>query len=474
MRHFFQRLIMGIQELPSGLATGDQGWALLRLLCVLAVFAAFMCIMALSFEQDALRATAFELLVRYESLRTLPEPFIRFLAIFLSWQSLRYLIIPIAALSGALFLGARYILDIYEAEPEADPEAHESVPTALKSFSKALQYLAAAIFDLFYTGVVIEDGKPRVKPDEENLLLIIGGPGYMTIRPGSAVLLESLSLPSSVLAEGGHFVSRFDTIKQIASLEEQHGTIEKISAVTKDGVVVNIKDIRYIYRLLPGRRGSSQVGRTPERPYPHSNRAIYQMAYNRVVVEEARQQEGATVYKQRLQTWEETIRKAYEGEIQNYIRRNQVDQVTAPRNFEPLPDGQLRGDPRKDIHNIYRQPGFRNTFRRFGAELVWHGLGHFEVDNQHVVDQRVSTWQADWRGDARKILAYSDAKRQAYEEQGRAEAQAELLMGITHALEGVNVVEADRQRKLHEVFLLRVAQLLDALRDSGKQGTSAV
>ena len=61
----------------------------------------------------------------------------------------------------------------------------------------------------------------------------IGGPGYVNIRPGNVVLFESLRSPSNVRANTVNFISRFVTIKEIVSLEDQHGFIEHVSRKDK-------------------------------------------------------------------------------------------------------------------------------------------------------------------------------------------------------------------------------------------------
>jgi hypothetical protein len=106
---------------------------------------------------------------------------------------------------------------------------------------------------------------------------------------------------------------------------------------------------------------------------------------------------------------------------------------------------------------------FRNRFRNIGAELLWYGIGHLDVENPLVNDQRVETWQAGWRGDAEVITAYSEALKQVYKEQGRAEAQAEILLAIIQALRDANIQPG--QPDMHKVFLVRVAQLLEAMNE---------
>jgi hypothetical protein len=410
---------------------GDRKWGYIRLLIVMVFISLFAYVSGLLWERPYVEMTIFGWNLVNEGLRQSPQVLLWLFAPIFTIQSARYMIIPLAAFVGAFFLGARYVQDIYE----------------LRSFRKALHYLFASLFGFPYPYLIISGGQKGIGPGEENLLDRIGGPGYVIIRPGNVVLFEHLNNPSRVLAQGYHFVPRFVTIKEIASLEDQHGFIDRLVATTKDGVVVAARDIHYRYRLWSSRRISDLSTRSQKVPYPYSVKAVYNMAYHR-----AARANGLT-------SWPDTVRIFFEGEIQNYIRRHTVDQVTAPRTLD--------NDPRGEIHQLYLLPRFREGFKNIGAQLLWCGIGHFEVENPLVNEQRVSTWQAGWRGDANVIRAYSEAVTQSYKEQGRAEAQAEILLSIVHALNDIGTDEAQRDQHLQDIFLFRIAQLLEAMNEEG-------
>lgn len=68
-------------------------------------------------------------------------------------------------------------------------------------------------------------------------------------------------------------------------------------------------------------------------------------------------------------------------------------------------------------------------------------------------------------GNARLARSYGEAQHLAYQEIGRAEAQAEMLISIMHALSDVNLRGGTRQ-SLRDVILVRTAQLLEAMGES--------
>lgn len=470
MRAYIRLLLQRIIEIPTGLLMGDRGWALLRLAIVLWIVLGFMLVGGIIFEREALNAK-----VAAEALLESPHPFtemwLLLRAVFSAWASLRYMIMPLVSLIAAIFLGARYIQDIYN----------------LQSYRKVLHYFIAALFDVYYPSLSVEGGACKLKPGEENMIQRIGGPGFVVIRPGSVAIFENLHNPSNIFAEGAHFLTRFEKIRETGSLEEQHDAIDQLASTTKDGVRVSARDIQFRYRILPNRhlrinesitegnpppiddpqseytryQHALHSGRTPWVPYPFSVRAIRNMTYNRVVDPRG------------LVSWKETVRRQFTSEIRNYIRNNNLDQITAPRAYGMTENGRFLRKPREEIHLAYRRSGFRRRFRELGADLLWYGIGYFEVGDSRVNDQRVETWRAVWQASDRRSRAFAEARRTAYEEQGRAEARAEILMGIIEGLSAGDLCDKQREGRIPELLLVQVSNLLDSIRNSNRPDSPA-
>jgi hypothetical protein len=62
-------------------------------------------------------------------------------------------------------------------------------------------------------------------------------------------------------------------------------------------------------------------------------------------------------------------------------------------------------------------------------------------------------------------------EKQAYEELGRAEAEAELLMSIIHALDGIQFA-SDKTQTLQNLILMRTAQVIKALNTPAEEKKS--
>jgi hypothetical protein len=343
-------------------------------------------------------------------------------------MGLRYVFLPVIVILLLFIAGIRYIKFAY----------------GLKSIEQATTYFLALLFGFGYPRLVVRDGEKQTRPGVENLLDVVGGPGYLVIQPGNVVVVENLSGFPKVLGPGRRFITRLESVKEVVYLEERGARVEKMSALTKDGIPVEVKEVRYRYRILrdPVQEGDS--GTTTHSPYLYSEDAVLNNVYNRVMNDQG------------VATWHTGINTAIESGITDYISMHFVDHLTAPV-------GQGR-DPRSEIYERLRSGSVRGKLRVRGAELVWIDIGHFDVPDKQVAEQRVNTWQAKWIGNANIVRAYGESQRLAYQELGRAEAQAEMLMSIVHALEDVGS-QGDSQQHMRKVILARIARLIDAMRE---------
>lgn len=422
-----RNLLWRIRYVPEGFLSGDQGWGTLRLLVIGFFLAAFTIMGGLAFEIDSYNRIIEEWRTVLPLLQIVPNPILYIFANFFTLTGLRYVVAPLSALIFSLLAGAHYIQDIYE----------------LPDFRYGLRYLMAAFFGISYPSLKIGDGKKMLKAREVNLIDIIGGPGNVRILPGNVVLFERLNGPANVRSAGNHFIPRGEMIKEICSLDDQYIHTEEVSATTKDGIEVVVRDVSIGYRLRLDPRVGDFTDRTPMDPYPFSVQAVRNRTYNRVVSDSG------------LASWHDSVRSAINGVIADYISRNKIDKLTAPRYQD--------SDPRDEITERLFGKGTRERLRILGAEVLWVDIGHFSIPDK-VTEQRVKTWQAKWKGIAARERAEGEALRLGYLEKGRAEAQAKLIMKIVDILKSLNV--AGNKRNVRRLFFARTAQILDAISES--------
>ncbi|MGD0003504.1 MAG: hypothetical protein ABSE06_04670 [Anaerolineaceae bacterium] len=345
----------------------------------------------------------------------------------LDWHNLRFAIAPLAAIIAVLLAGMAYVQDIY----------------ALEEMKDASGYVMASMFGADYPSLVIDGGRRQVPPDNTHLLDAIGGPGFVMIQPGSAVVFKKLRSTSRASVTRSYFLAPFEMIAQIASLEDQHGYVESLQAMTRDGIKVVVRNLNYRFRILPEMKDGKPVQRSLEKPYPYSEEAMQNMTYNLWVAAEG------------LDPWPDAVRRMVVGRIKEYIVTNNLDYLTAPRE-----EGQ---DPRGSLRDAVFSGDLRARLASIGAELQWIDVGHFDIEDNKVDSVRVDMWAAEWLGNAKVARAFGEARLQAYQELGRAEAQAELIVSITQAMEGIPI-SGDSVQSIKNILMARTAQLLDALK----------
>ena len=387
----------------------------------------------------------------YAFFTILPELILRF-GHFM-FYGFRHMIIPVAAFLGALLASAFYVQDVYE----------------LPSFRLGLQYIVASFLGFWYPRLTISDGERQIPEGTVNLIDTIGGPGIVRVQPGNVVLFESLRAPSRVVANSTSFVSRFETIREIVSLDDQHGFIKEASAKTKDGIEMIVRDVHYRYRLRTGRRAGDHQQREAQDPYPFSVQAVKAMAYNR------------SVRTTGLTSWHTTVRLAVDSAITDYIKAHHFDHLTAPSAGD---------DPRAEIAKRMMGQGIRSRLRGVGAELLWFDIGHFDVATRELEEkkietirdlieaQRVDTWSARWDGEAIVVRSQGESRRLVYQDMGHAEGQADLLISIMQSLNDANPDDvqdnpAQRLRDLRAIVWTSVAQILDAAAEDKKKSLTA-
>lgn len=305
----------------------------------------------------------------------------------------------------------------------------------------------------------IEAGELRSVLGVEDLEMVqrIGGPARLLVFPGQAVVIESLDGQGRVIGEGYHQLSRFERIKEIVKLDEDQGELAEVPALTEDSIQVVVRNVRYRYRLYPGDRIAD---RSLGNPYLLNTEAVLRRVYNRSMTAG-----GYT-------PWNMMVGFAVDGAILNYINRHTLDQLTSPE--------LTGGDPRAEIRSSLFSEDLRQRLRGVGAELLWVDIGHFELYHENQKEYREilkkqmrDSWKVHWEGNANEQRAHGEATLQAVHQQARAEAQAEVLMGVLRGLQDAGMA-VDPDRNVRNILLLRTAQLLETMNDNHGPANKAV
>ena len=379
----------------------------------------------------------------------------------LSTWYLGLLLLPWIALVVSVWIGGRFMRHLYN----------------LGSTKIGLARLVAVLFGVFYPHLRVPgneiqpdsgssefeetediDELPSGNPDEgshpgdilpgvDNPLLHTGGPGRITVGQGYAVVVENLFGSIRVLPEGRRSISSQEWIKEIVSLEDRERWLPLIQATSSDGIPLDVTDIRYRYHIC------SQALRSPAQPYLFDEEAVLNVVYGRPMTKDG------------VPGWDDSIEQLVEEIIIDYVNRHSIDLLTAPgiESGLPVQDGRSSVlNPRQEIARCFQELEVKKRFRELGVEVTWFDIGHISMPNKMVAEQWIKIWQARWKVDPARLSAEIASRRPILQAQGRAEAQAETLLSILHALEDIDLAGSSRKQVRHQV-VIRTAKALDYL-----------
>ncbi len=361
----------------------------------------------------------------------LPPPVLAFLYAFFTRATLRYWVPPLLGVLLAFTVSALYLQDVFGLR---------------RYWRDAVRYLFYSLFGQSYLALTVPEAAAADEAGEAHLLNVIGGPGYLDVKLGNAVLCERLAGPSAVYGAGRHFLRRFEKVRAVVSLEEQHRQSEKVEAVTKDGLPVTLRDVEVTFRVHAGKP------RTPDNPYPFLPGAIPAIVY------------GQTVSEKGAGEWQGSVLGAVRGRIVNWIATQRLDDLTGPLRNPALFDkpAPRDDDPRRKIRGLFERPDVRQQFTGMGVELLWVSVGH--IDSPPEVDaQRLYNWRAASEGDNSVTRAHAEAFDIQETMLARAKAQADTLIAIACALEEATAKNQPTTVHLHDLLILHMAQILEAM-----------
>ncbi len=308
-------------------------------------------------ERQALFAIAENLKNTNPFLSWVPSPLFVLLLTPFHWRSLRFFFLPAIAFILALILGARYLQDIY------------NLPNLKLSFN----YVVACLFGFGYPTLRIGLPEESAISKDASYLPEIGGPGYLDIQAAFAVMVSRPQAASNIYAEGQHFLTRGEKVEEVADLNDQQDTIEKMSAFSHEGVAIQITDIHFGYRLKHSPPIEISLASTKElKPYSFSLQALRNLMQSRVVTEQG------------LTDWRTMVKGMIRSTISDFIYQHTVvELLKPPADYNPY----------ADLKKIFQSKAIRERLRKMGSELLWINVGLFDLDKEEYKQELLKTWQ---------------------------------------------------------------------------------
>lgn len=352
--------------------------------------------------------------------------------------------VTLAGLLLGVYVASRYLQDVF----------------AIPTFWQALRYLFVLIVRLFHPRLNVDDGEIRPQGGF-HLLRDVGGPGFLSVQQGNAVVLEDAMGRPRPCDPGSYYVAPFERVLQAISLEVQMVDLQPLRAITLDGIAVEVRDAHFAVRIRSGRADSEAAQQEAQTAHPTVGSALLHSYYNR------------TVGSGGVTPWERATALAVDNAITGFIQSHRFDDLIAGGE-RTEGGGQRTAFSREEITRRLNTPATRARLRQVGAELVWVDIGEFHVLDERVDAQLVENYGVPWEGVANVNLAREGAERWATIEASRAQAQAELLQDILEIFNSAGIKEATPE-EMEALLFSRVTQFLEAqasagLLSSGRRG----
>jgi regulator of protease activity HflC (stomatin/prohibitin superfamily) len=332
--------------------------------------------------------------------------------------------------------------------------------------TSSLWHVIGLVFGISAVDLSVHQGK--LDADTPAPAQIIGGPGWITVGEGNAVLLEHGAGFSRIVGAGLHRLQPHERVRNVVDLRA-HYRKDFQKVLTKDGIPVKMEvdlTFRVTEKELPDdpppapppplsplnrlrRRLHLRVRHDlleTSRPHRFSRETVRRLTYETTVFSPEQPPD-----------WTASFYNVRSGDITDQIADRRLDEISAPEDAQIHPRAEIA---RKGLEDA------RDTAARIapGIEILDMTLGVIEPqDNfKHITTQMISNWKIEWERRAKILEAKAAAKRTQLLEEARAEAQANMIQALT---EGYRIALGDNQdpQVAKDIIALRFIDTLETL-----------
>jgi regulator of protease activity HflC (stomatin/prohibitin superfamily) len=279
--------------------------------------------------------------------------------------------------------------------------------TSARQWFQATGVLASFIFDCHLSSYHIDRGE--IVHTIRGQLMTRWGSGVLLIRPGSAAVLETPTRFSRVLGPGVHFLRRGEYVKRPIDLHIQLRT-DVVKATTKDAVPLELP-VFCLFRIKP-----DQSSR-PARDFAFSEDNLRQAVYG---------PEG--ISKDGDYRWDRYAFEVVITRFREILARIRLDQLFDAERPDHVP---------RPVLTDLLHAAARADLSRQGIDLLSVGFGTFgftESVQGQILDQRIQSWETEWRAHADSTIAAGAAEAERQVQSARASAQWHLIQGLINGL----------------------------------------
>jgi len=239
------------------------------------------------------------------------------------------------------------------------------------STSTASRYLNSSIFGIGYHVLEVASGE-RSELDASHPLVLIGGPGFLTVHLGFAAVSETtIGHPRIYGPAKERFIQGFERLRDIVDLRDQLGKVDEARAVTRDGIEVYARDAQIMFRVY-----SANLPRSLHSPYPFDENSVRRLVYGRAVTPSG------------PRAWSDLLADLVSDEIRSFVTGLTIEEFLALQPRVALNEGRAKTHdagaqtihiPRRHLTERFHNPETRQRLQEHGLELAWVGVGTWEV-----------------------------------------------------------------------------------------------
>ena len=331
------------------------------------------------------------------------------------------------------------------------------LPTATSGLSHVLAFMFGGTPGYLY----VHHGELNTETSDKTTQ-IIGGPAWLTVGEGNAVLLERGSGFSRIVWTGYHRLWPHERVRGVIDLRTHYRKGSQ-GVLTRDGIPVKM-DVDLTFRITE-RNLPDDPPPTPPPPLgPYSRLRLalgLRVRHDLLVTSQPHRFSRETVRRLVYETtvmspdtppdWTNSFYNVRSGDITDQIANRRLDEVSAPDD--------VQAHPRAEVARIGLEDS-RKTASAQGIEILDMTLGVIEPQDKypHIASQIIANWKIEWERRARLLEAQTEARRTQLLEEARAEAQANMIQALS---EGFRIAVGDNPELSKDVIALRYIDTLE-------------
>lgn len=210
------------------------------------------------------------------------EPFTGIMQFFsapLSIGGLKFIVFFFISFAGAFYWthSSNWSALYWQAEPAAKVLVGNAEYASLSDAEKNLikQHVVAAEVGINKGSWIVTAGKLQTINPPSGPLAKFGGPGFIIIQTGHAVVVERRGKERRILGEGFHQLESFERPQMIIPLFTQTARLKVENLITKDGVVIDEFDAFVFHRIDQGAKTHD-----PGSKYPFDDEVIWKRIWD--------------------------------------------------------------------------------------------------------------------------------------------------------------------------------------------------